>query len=145
MFCPALYETLSGGHALLPVRSDFSEISSGGTESFSIRYEHGDEINLDLPGIDLLTDAAKTLIIQSRDYMLGYTDNLPDNWDNGETYSAYCALVNSSGEDLSARIYLKPETCRMVGTYNNTKLIWTYGWFKCSMTSVVVDETTLVF
>ncbi len=145
VFCSALYEALSGGHALLPVRSSFSEMSSGSTDSFSIRYEHGDEINLDLPGIDLLTDATKTLIIQSRDYMLGYTDKLPDDWDNGETYSAYCALMNSTGEDLSARIYLKPENCQMVGTYNNTKIVYEYGWFKCPMTSVVVDETTLVF
>lgn len=143
--CPTLYEALSAGHPLLPVRSDFSEISSSNTTGFSVRYKMGDEINLDLPGVDLLTEEVKRLVLHSRAYMLGYTDHLPDNWDDGEAYSAYCELMNASGEDLFASIYFDSEDAETSGAYKKTTLIYECGWFECPMLAIGVDKSTITF
>lgn len=141
----AFYNAIISGHSLLPARSDIDEISVSNDTGFYVYYEKGDEINLDLIGIDLLTEATRTLIVQSRDYMLGYTTTVPTNWDNGETYAAYCQLMNSTGANVNGRITLEVENCKVDGSYNYKNLVWATGWFDCPIISLTLDQTTLEF
>ena len=140
-----LYEAVKAGNALLPVRSDVADMVTTTSSGLYIEYEKGDEINLDLPMIDLLTSETRTLIIQSRDYMLGYTSTLPTNWDNGETYAAYCQIMNSANAALNGRIALEIDGCKLGGEHYYTELVWAKGWFKCPITSLTLDQTRLEF
>ncbi|MBQ7368915.1 MAG: hypothetical protein IJW60_04330, partial [Clostridia bacterium] len=141
----SFYDAITAGHTLLKARSDIGSIAMKTSAGVEIAYERDDEINLDLPGIDLLTDATKTLIIESRDYMLGYTSETPNNWDNGETYAAYCQIMNGSNADLSGKITLHVEDGKLAGDNCYTNLVWKKGYFNCPILSITLDETRLEF
>ena len=120
---------------------------------FSLYYSAGDEINIDLPFVDFLTSECREFIIQSRDYLWGFTNETPENWDNGTMYGYYATAVSEIYKQLADTEYIIAEMhCDVTGARNavaftdyKAELVWYPTWFEIPVASVSTDVADYEF
>lgn len=123
------------------------------TNTVKMLYSQGDDINIDLPFIDLLIPAYRDHIIQSRDYLWGITTDAPENWDDGTLYSIYVNAISQFLEDNNNSYIMGEIHYHIEGVRNSDEILydydkqlrWSLAWFDVPVASVSTDVVSFEF